>query len=110
MSETTGRVTASRKNCQHVYEIPPGLLHKMSPSDAGEEIAAPADPELSESLPPASVAKYKRVRVTKENDSVSSVPTLFNQSDNHTSTDKDGRLARVSFDYARRIASEGRLG
>jgi len=77
MSEMTGHVTASRKNCQHIYEVPPGLLHKMPPSDAGEEIATPADPELSEPLPPASVAKRKRVRVTKENDSVSSVPTLL---------------------------------
>lgn len=73
MSETTGRVSASRKHRQHVYEGPPKALHEEFPTGASEEFAISADPELTPS--PASVVKRKRVRIT-ENDSVSSVPTF----------------------------------
>ena len=73
MSETTGRVSGSRKTHHHVYESSPES-HEEPPA----EVTAPTDPESSELPPPASAAKPKRVRIRimKENDSVSFTPTF----------------------------------
>jgi len=73
-SETTGRVFGKRKTHRHLHEDPVEPLHEEPPTV--EEIDASADPEPSDP-PPAKVAakgKRKRVRVIKENDSVSFVP------------------------------------
>lgn len=74
MSETTGRISATRRDHKHVYESSTEPLHKepLTP----EDISPPADPEPSELPPAKSVTKRKRVRVRKENDSVSSIQCL----------------------------------
>jgi len=72
-SETTGRVSATRRNYQHIYDSLPEPLRGEPP--VVEDINSPADPEASELLPAKSVVKRKRARKakTKENDSVSSI-------------------------------------
>ena len=76
-SETTGRVSGTRKNHKLFYEGPSKPSRKEQPS-AMEDISAPADPELSGQLPAEPTAKRKKSRTTKnkENDSVSFVSIL----------------------------------
>jgi hypothetical protein len=69
-SDTNGRVSATRKNHQLVYESPLEPPDEECPSDE-ESIPIPADPEPSELPPAKAVAKSRRVQVAKENDSVS---------------------------------------
>ena len=108
MSETTGRVSGTRRNYKHTY--------KVSPEPVGEEpsiveISAPADTGPSDSQPAKPVGKNKRVRIAKENDSVSSIPMPPTKLIITRSVDEDGRLARtVLFDCIGRAPSEGRLG
>lgn len=70
-SGKTGRVSATRKNHRHVRE------HQLEPRNEEpptvEEVGTPADPEPTESTPAKVAAKHKRVRIriVKENDSVS---------------------------------------
>ena len=74
-SEKNGRVVGKRKTHRHLRKDPLEPQHEEPP--IVEEVGAPTDPEPSEP-PPANVArkgKRKRVRVVKENDSVSLVPT-----------------------------------
>ena len=73
-SETTGRVAGRRETHRHLREEPVEPRHEEPPTL--EEVGAPVDPEPSGS-PPAKVAakgKRKRVRVVKENNSVSFTP------------------------------------
>lgn len=102
-SGTNGRVSATRKNRQLIYEsLPEPSREEAVP--VGESIATPADPEPSEPPPAKSVAKRRRVRITKENDSVSSVSTLLTKL-LITHTDEDGRLAHSPFDHVGRVPS-----
>ena len=96
-SETNGRVSATRKTHQHIYASPLDSPHKDPP--AAQEIA-PEDPEPREV---ESVAKKKRVRAVKENDSVSSIPPILMPQPRFiitTPADKDGGLACVPFNCA----------
>lgn len=75
MSTTSGRVSATRKNYQHSYASPQEPLHEEPLHEeppTAKDIVAPADPEPNELPPAESVAKRKRVRAVKENDSVCS--------------------------------------
>ena len=67
-SETNGRVSATRRNHQHSYRSSPELLCEGHPSTTTIEDIAPED--LEESVA-KSAKKRKRVRIVKENDSVS---------------------------------------
>ena len=73
-SETTGRVSGKRKTHRHLHEDPVEPRHEEPPTV--EEVDATVDPEPSD--PPlakvTAKGKRKRVRVVKENDSVSFVP------------------------------------
>lgn len=69
-SETTGRVSATRKNYKHTYKSPQEPSHE-EPSTV-EDLGTTVDPGPSESSPTKPTAKPKRVGIVKENDSVSS--------------------------------------
>lgn len=75
-SGTNGRVSATRRNHQLIYESPPEPSREEV-LVVRESIFTPTGPELSEPLPVNSVAKRRRVRIAKENDSVSFVSTLL---------------------------------
>jgi len=83
-SETTGRVSGRRTTHRHLREDPVEPRDEEPP--ALEEVGPPADSEPSDSLPAkvAAKGKRKRVRVTKENDSVSFVPmdNVFDRTNN----------------------------
>lgn len=72
LSETTGRVSSTRKLRRHVYESSPELSHDRLPAIV--DVDTGADLESSEAPPAKSIGKRRRVRATKENDSVSFVP------------------------------------
>lgn len=80
-SGTTGRVSGTRKILNHVYESSPGPSREESREESHEEspfvgdIGTPAETEPSVPLPKKSTTKRRRVRVAKENDSVSLMPT-----------------------------------
>ena len=76
-SETTGRLSGTRKNHKHLYQGPSEPLREEQPSTM-EGISAPAGPEPSEQLPAKPTVKRKKARTTrnKENDSVSFVQIL----------------------------------
>lgn len=82
LSERNGRVSATRKNRKHIYPTEPPL--EESPPEEpplGEPpilggISAPVDPASIKSQSHKFAVKRKRVKVRKENDSVSSIPTL----------------------------------
>ena len=107
-SEATGRVSATRRTHKHLYESLPVPSCEEPPGV--KSIADLADPEPSEPPPAEPVAKRKRVRAAKENDSVSSTPTHSIKQNNHTLVDEDGRLAPLLSDRVGRVASQGRLG
>jgi hypothetical protein len=74
-SETTGRVSGTRRNFQHVYKSSPEPLgEETSPV---EDTGVPADPYPTKQPSPMPATKRKQVRVTKENDSVSFLPKLI---------------------------------
>lgn len=79
-SETTGRVSGTRKNLNYVYESSPGPSRQESHQESRQEspivgdIGAPAGTEPSDPPPKKSATKRKRVRIAKENDSVSLMP------------------------------------
>lgn len=77
VSETTGRVSATRRNYRHFHKGPSELSHEDQPSVV-EDVDTPAIPEPNKQLPvePAAKRKKKKVKVTKENDSVSFMPIL----------------------------------
>lgn len=95
-SETSGRVTGTRRNHQHFHEGPSELSREEHPSTSDwEDVTVPASREPSEQ-PPAKplkpskpTTKRKRVRVVKENDSVS----LSNISPRATLTLQQTRMA-----------------
>ena len=72
-SETTGRVSATRKNHRHPLEYVSEPRHDEPPPSV-EETSTPALPEPSEVPPAKVVPKRRRVRLVKENDSVSFLP------------------------------------
>jgi hypothetical protein len=76
-SEKTGRVSATRRNYQHFYASSLDPSHETQPSTI-EDAGAPTDLEPNKQPPAVPVVKPKRVRVrtVKENDSVSSIPTV----------------------------------
>ena len=81
ISERTGRVSATRKNHKHIYKSPMEPPLEESPLEEPlleeppilEGVGAPADSKSIKSRAARSAAKRKRVRIRKENDSVSSV-------------------------------------
>ena len=70
-SGATGHISATRKTHQHFCKSSLEPSHKGSP--AVDDIGAPADLEPNELPPAESVAKRKRAKIVKENDSVSSI-------------------------------------
>lgn len=107
-SEATGRVSATRKTHRHVYESPPEPLRE-EPSTVEESIITPVYPEPGELPLAKSVAKRRRVRIVKENDSVS-LTNPSNQPNTHVPIDKDGRLAFLPSGRVGRGSSQGWLG
>ena len=97
-SGNTGRMTASRKTLKHYYQVPlEALTTGVSP--AGVEVVADVEDDgaLADSEWPSGVVenerkKRKRIRATKENDSVSVFYLLF-FSNSPAFPDKDGILA-----------------
>lgn len=71
VSETTGRVSGTRKTHQYIYQSPPVPLCEEPPVVGA--IDASADPEPTEPPPAKSTGRRKRVRIVKENDSVGSI-------------------------------------
>ena len=69
-SETTGRVSATRKNHKHAYASLPVPLREESPPI--EHIDAPANPEQPPTEP-GTKRKRARAKIVKDNDSVSLV-------------------------------------
>ena len=68
-SKTTGRISATRKAHQHVGLSKPT---REEPTLTDADVGIPADPES----PTRPVAKRKKVRTAKENDSVSIIAVL----------------------------------
>jgi len=73
-SETTGRVIGTRKAHQHLHEGTSESPREEEPS-TGEDFSVPTDQEPSEQPAAKPAAKRKRVRIRKENDSVSLIDT-----------------------------------
>ena len=110
-SERTGRVNASRRTLKHHHQLPQNLPEEPSPSKKpGVEATSDAEETgaLADSESPATVGKQgpkrKRVRVVKENDSVSELLTLTYLS-SPTFLDKDGAVAPAPLGLSRRVAS-----
>ena len=78
-SEKTGRIGGSRRTLKHYHQLPPSLPEEPSTSKrlgGDEEVVDVETGTLADSeLPPAKVDKQRlkrnRIRVVKENDSVS---------------------------------------
>lgn len=76
-SETTGRVSATRRNHQHFLTKPSAPLpshEEQAPTDVMESFGVPVNPEVDERPSVRPVAKHQKRKATKENDSVSSIP------------------------------------
>ena len=77
-SETTGRVLGARRTLEHAYESSPGpSRHESHAVEAVEAVETPTDSVPSEPQPvkepKKSATKRRRVRITQENDSVSTI-------------------------------------
>ena len=70
-----GRVSAKRKNCQHLHGCP--QEHSYQEPALEESVVTPGDPQPDDTSPAALLVKTKRVRARKENDSVSFVLALL---------------------------------
>ena len=70
-----GRVSATRKNRQHLHSSPQGSSYQ-EPA-LGESLVTSEDPQSNDTLPATSLVKGRRVRAGKGNDSVSFVPALL---------------------------------
>ena len=92
-----GRVSAKRKNRQHLHSCPQG--HSYQEPVLEESIFTPGDPQSDGTPLAKSSAKGKRVRARKENDSVSFVITLLSVWANRLFADKDVRLAHSTFGH-----------
>jgi hypothetical protein len=76
-SETTGRISATRKNHRHLRTDRLESLPEGQPSVViAEDTSIPTELEQHEGPSPKPVAKRKKRKITKENDSVSTVLTL----------------------------------
>ena len=97
-SENTGRMTASRKTLKHYYQVPPEASTTGVSSEGVEVVAdveddgAFADSEWPSGVDEKGRKKRKRIRATKENDSVSVFYHLF-FSISPAFPDEDGILA-----------------
>jgi hypothetical protein len=76
-SETTGRISATRKNHRHLRtDHSKSLPEGQPPAVIAEDVSIPTEPEQDEGTSPKLVAKRKKGKNIKENDSVSTAPNL----------------------------------
>ena len=75
-SETTGRVSGTRKNHLHFHEGP-SEPSREEEAYTVEDVSGPVGEESSEQPPAKAATKRKRVRIVKENDSVSPTSSLL---------------------------------